>query len=238
VTDDSLPPLNQDTYVKESALALWENLPRILLQGFLFSLACLPALALGLVFDLAGPAILLGILLAGPAWTALNEAIAQTVMREPYPVVRFFKAMGHSYLRSLLLSALLALPIFSLARDLPLLAESPVETFTWVRLGTAVAGGVFLLALDVYAFPILALYDVSVRLALRNSLVLAIKYASHTLGLLAMAGLLAWLAFRVSAFLLVVLPAAWLVFAVNNCRMVVDLEYDKGGKGNAGPPPA
>jgi len=67
---------------------------------------------------------------------------------------------------------------------------------------------------------------------------LAIKYASHTLGLLAMAGLLAWLAFRVSAFLLVVLPAAWLVFAVNNCRMVVDLEYDKGGKGNAGPPPA
>lgn len=234
MSDDSLPPLNQNTYVKESALALWEHMPKVLLYGFLFSLCCLPSLALGLAFDLVLPGILLGALTIGPAWAALNEAIARTITRDPYPVWRFFTAIGRYYLTGAALAALLAMPVISLARDLPLLAEPAVDTFTWARLGTAVAGGVFLLGLYVYAFPIVALYGVGARLAMKNGFVLAVKYASNTLGLLAMAMLLGWLAFQVSGFLFVVLPAAWLVFAVNNCRMALGFEL---GQGDSQPPP-
>lgn len=236
MADDSLPPLNQNTYVKESALALWEHLPRVILYGFLFSLFCLPSLTFGLVFDLPLPATILAILIVGPAWSALNEAVSRTVLRDPYSIWRFFIAFFHYYLRSLLLAGLMAMPVISLARDLPLLGETTVAALTWVRLGTAVAGGIFLLALYVYAYPIMVLYDVGFRLALKNSFVLAVKYASNTLGLLAMAGLLGWLAFRVSPFLWIVLPAGWLVFTINNCRMVLSFELGDNEKEQKDPP--
>lgn len=174
---------------------------------------------------------------SGPAWSALTDSIARILRREPHSFGLFFKAFGKYHLRSVLLAALLAVPAVSLVRDLPLLAETPVESYTWIRLGTAVAGSLFLLALMVYAVPILVLYNVSARLALKNGLVLAVKYAGNTAGLLAMAVLLAWLAFRVSAFLFIVLIPAWLVFLVNNTRMVLDIELGTRDESGGSSPP-
>lgn len=226
MSDSGLPVLNQNTYVKESALALWENLPKVLLYGSLFSLFSLPAVTISLVFNRLIFGLILAVFTVGPAWTVLNEALSRTILREPYSFLSFLKGFGHYYQRSLVLATFLAIPAVSLARDLPLLVETPVAALTWVRLGTAVAGSAFLMALSVYAYPIMVLYDVNVRLALKNSLVLAIKYFGNTSGLLAMAGLLAWSVFRVSAFLWIIVPACWLVFVINNCRMVVSFELE------------
>lgn len=221
--DKDLPELDQNTYVKETALALWEGLPKIILCGFLFSLISLPAVLLGLL-GFVFPAILLSIFTTGPAWTAMCATITRVVLRDPFSIIDFFRAFGHFYLRSLVLASMMALPFFSAAWCLPYLASPPVPSTIWVILGAGVTSVFFLAALYLYAYPLLALYDITVRTALRNSFLLAIRYLGNTLGLLALAGLLVWLAVRVHLLLLVILPAGWLVFAINNCRMVIRLE--------------
>jgi uncharacterized membrane protein YesL len=68
------------------------------------------------------------------------------------------------------------------------------------------------------------MYDVGARLAIRNSLVLEVRHLRNTLGLLALAVLLVFLASKVTLLLLVIIPAFWLVFVINNCRLVLRLE--------------
>lgn len=212
--------LNQQTYVKESALALWEGLARLILAGALFALACLPALLI-LSFGLLLPAILVGILTVSPAWAALNAQVARIIYREPGNVGSFLRAFGKFYLRSLLPGALMAVPLTAAGLTLPLLAVEPVPTQVWMGLAADIAGLFLLCNLYLYAYPILVIYDVSVRNALRNSLVLAARYLGNTLGLLAMAVLLVFIAVKVSTMLLIIFPACWLVFVINNCRMAL-----------------
>ena len=223
--DKDLPILDQNTYVKETALALWFGLPRVLLAGFLFTLASLPALMLGLAAGFVIPGILLGAVTLGPAWLAMGAVIARTILREPDPsVLDFFRDFGHFFLRGILQGGLFALPLVAAAESAPLLGLNPVPTVAWVGLCADLAGLFFLTALYLYACPQIVLYDVGLRLAMRNGLLLATRHLSNTLGLIALAILLGFLASRVSLLLLVVFPAFWLVFVINNCRLVLRLE--------------
>jgi uncharacterized membrane protein YesL len=232
VNETSVPVLNQKTFVKETALALWEGLPRVILAGVLFSAACFPALLLVLMGWLF-PGILLGVLTVGPAWTALCHLIARVLTREPASVLEFLRAFARFYRRSLLLGGALAVPITAAALTLPALLAPPVSLPVWLGLGADAAGVFFLGCLYLYAFPIIVLYDVSVRTALRNSLILAARYFANTLGLVAMAVLLVLAASEISYLLMVILPAFWLVFVVNHCRMVVQLETGVPASGGA-----
>jgi uncharacterized membrane protein YesL len=81
-----------------------------------------------------------------------------------------------------------------------------------------------------YMVPQIAIYDLSIRTAFKNSLLLSARYLSHTIGLLAMAFLLVLIASRVSYWLLIIFPGCWLVFVINNCRMVIQLELDRNAK--------
>ncbi len=223
--DKDLPILDQNTYVKETALALWFGLPRVLLAGFLFTLVSLPALLVGLAAGFVIPGILLGALTLGPGWLAMAAVIARTILREPDPsVLDFLRDFGHFFWRGILLGGLAALPLVAAAGSAPLLGLNPVPTVAWVGLCADLAGLFFLTALYLYTCPQIVLYDVGMRLAMRNSLVLATRHLSNTLGLIAMAILLGFLASKVSLLLLVVFPAFWLVFVINNCRLVLRLE--------------
>jgi len=226
--DKDLPVLDQNTYVKETVLDLWYGLPRVLLAGFLFSVASLPAVYLGVVVGLVVPGILLGVLSMGPGWLAMCAVIARTILREPdLSVLDFFKAFAHYYLRGIILGGLVAIPLVAAAGSLPLLLQNPVPTVTWAGLAADLAGLLFLTALYLYVCPQIVLYDVGIRIAMRNSLLLASRYFSHTLGLIALAVLLGFLTANVSGLLLVILPAFWLVFVINNCRLVLRLESSK-----------
>jgi uncharacterized membrane protein YesL len=223
VDDKNLPVLNSKTYVKETALALWDILPRLLLASFLFFLVCLPSL-LPFLFENLELAIMVGIVTVAPGWTAITAVLVRALLRETASIADFFKAFGHFYLRGSLLGLIWALPLLSASLLLPALATSPVPTPVWVGLGTDAAGIFLLGALSIYTYPQLAIYDVGVGLALKNSMVLVMHYLSNTIGLLAMAFLLALLATQVSYFLLLILPACWMVFVINNCRMVLRIE--------------
>jgi uncharacterized membrane protein YesL len=223
VDDKNLPVLNSRNYVKETAIAAWEILPTLLIASFLFLLVCLPAL-LAFTLGYLGAAILVGVVTVGPGWVALTRLIARALLRESASAGEFFKAFAHFFLRGSLLGAIWALPLLSASLLLPELATPPVPTSIWISLGTDVAGIFLLSMLSIYTYPQIVMYDVGIGIALKNSLVLAVRNLGNTIGLLAMAFLLVLLSLKVSYLLLAILPACWLVFVINNCRMVLRVE--------------
>jgi uncharacterized membrane protein YesL len=223
LNDHDLPELNQGTYLKETSLALWEGLPRILLAELFFSLVSLPAILLFLL-GFVIPGILLGVFSMAPGYAALCAGIARSILREPTSFWDFPKAFAHFYWRGVLLGFLFSLPLISASLLLPSLQNPPVATFVWVGLGADLAMLFFLTALYLYIYPQIVIYDLQVNTALKNSLRLAARYFGNTLGLISMAILLVLLASRVNYLLLIVFLGFWQVFVINNCRMVIHLE--------------
>jgi hypothetical protein len=60
-------------------------------------------------------------------------------------------------------------------------------------------------------------------------LLLVVRYLSNSLGLISLMLLFCLLAYKVSYMLFIILPAFWLVFVINNCRMVLQLELGDAG---------
>lgn len=228
VDDHNLPELTQTTYVKESALALWDHLPWVLLADFLFVVVSLPAVLVYLLgFTL--PGILLGIVTAGPGFVAMVALISRAILREPITIIDFFRAFDKFFMRGAGLGLVTAIPLTAANMTLPLLQNPPVPTVVWAGLGADLAGLCFLGAMYLYIYPQIVIYDLSIRTAFKNSMLLASAYLSHTVGLLAMALLLAVIASQISYWLLIVFPGCWLVFVINNCRMGIKLELTKTG---------
>jgi len=228
VEDRGLPLLDEKTYVKETALALWENLPWVILAGVLFAVVSLPAGLLALLGFLV-PGIVIGALSAGPGWAAMNALTAQALLRTPgISPLDFFRAFARYYTRGAALGGALAVPLATAAVYLPFLQNPPVPAVIWAGLGADLAGLFLLISLYLYAFPQIVLYDAGLKLALRNSFVLAARYLTNTLGLIGLAVLLLFLAAKISWLLMFFLPAAWSVFVINNCRMVLRRELGEG----------
>jgi uncharacterized membrane protein YesL len=226
VDDHNLPELTQATYVKETALTLWDRLPWVLLADFLFIVLSLPAVIIYLLgFTL--PGIVLAVVLAGPGAMAMTALITRAILREPLEFLDFFRALLKYYRRSIVLSFVAVFPFTAASLTLPLLQSSPVPVQIWIGLGADLAGLFFISAMYMYMVPQIVIYDLSIRTAFKNSLYLSARYLSHTIGLLAMAFLLILIAAQVSYWLLVVFPGCWLVFVINNCRMGIHLELDK-----------
>lgn len=222
--DKGLPVLNSKTYVKETAIALWETLPRQLLADILLIVVSLPALALFFLFNQPGLALLFAIISIGPGWVAFCALIARALLREPASPGEFFRAFARFFWRGTVLGLLFALPLVSAAWLLPALASPPVPMPVWLGLGGDIAGLFFFTVLSIYIYPQIVLYDAGVGVAFRNSLVLSARYLANTLGLAAMALLLVLLAVRVSFWLLAILPGLWMVFVINNSRMLLGIE--------------
>jgi len=214
--------LNRHTHVRLTLISLWENLPPVLLAGFVFTALCLPA-ALLFLFGLFVPALIVGALSISPAWAALLAQEAQIVRDVKTNIGIMLKALPHYWTRSAGLGLLTSFPLFAALLTLPSLARPRVPIIVWLGLGADALGILILITLFFYTFPLLVLHDLDLRTTLRNALVLASRHMVNTLGLLSMGILFAFATLYLSPGLLFILPAIWGIF-VNNCRMVVQEE--------------
>ncbi|HHY55505.1 MAG TPA: hypothetical protein GYA08_08710 [Chloroflexi bacterium] len=215
--------LNSRTYLPMTAMQLWENLPQILLGAFFFSVASAPSFVL-FVLGLPWLALLCGIGLVSPAWVGLLAY--EGVLARGYTGSASLLLFGfrHRWLDSLRLGAVGAFPLatalwFALSPNDDL---TPLASSVWVLL--ILLACLILVIVTIYALPLLALFDAPVTNALQNSVILSARYVVNTLGLAALAVLLAFGVIYLSLGLLLILPACFALFVVNNCFLVVHAE--------------
>lgn len=216
-------PLNRHTYVRLTATRLWDDLPLVLLAGFVFTVLCVPA-SLLFVFGLFVPALIVGALSIGPAWAALLAQEAEIVRGVKTNIGVMLKALPRYWARSAALGLVASFPVFAALFTLPSLARPRVPTIVWLGLATDALGMLILITLFLYAFPLLVLHDLDLRTTLRNALILTSRHIVNTLGLLSMGILFVFATLYLSPGLLFILPAVWGIFVVNNCRMIVEEE--------------
>lgn len=225
--DPQAPPA-QFTYVRLTLRAWWENLPLVVLAGFLFMVPCAPVLWL-FFHALFVEAIVVAVLLVVPAWLALLAQLDEVARDAPTHIRVMLKAWGHYWLRGLALGLLLASPALIAFLSLPALSGPSVPPVAWLGLAADSLMALVLLALAVYAAPLLVQHDMPLGTALRNSLVLASRHIWNTLGLLGLGVLWVLVTLYVHSGLIFFWPAFVGLFIVNNCRMVVDEEVIRGG---------
>lgn len=118
----------------------------------------------------------------------------------------------------------MAFPAVMFMLALPALGREQVPVFVWVSFAVDGLVALLLLALLVYAGPLLVMHDLSIRDALRNGLILSARYPMNTLGIMGMVVIFVFATIRVHSLLIFLWPALWGLFVVNNCRMVVSQE--------------
>lgn len=226
-SENNVPTLGQHTYVRMTIASLWENLPLVLLAGFVFSLLCIPAVLL-FFLGLFLPALIVSALTIAPACAALLALEGDVVRGVKTNIGTMFRVLPRYWTRSVGLGLVVCFPLAVALLTLPMLSLPQVPLVVWLGLGADALGLLILAALYLHAFPLLVLHDLSVGTALRNAMVLASRRMGNTLGLLGMGILFAFASAYVSPALLFILPAVWGVFIVNNCRMVVEEELASG----------
>lgn len=212
--------LNPHTYVRLTALALWDNLPLVLGGGLLFSVSCAPAFvlfALGFLF----PTLLVSLLTVVPGWTALLALEAAILQDKPASLATLVHAWPHYWSRSVRLGLLFSLPLYAGLLTLPLLTRPTVPWIVWLGLAADGLGILVMLTLALYAFPLFVLVELDLRAILRNSLILSSRYLANTLGLLSMGILFGLGVVYLSPALLFIGPALCGMFIVNHGRLVL-----------------
>ena len=136
---EPLAGLNRDSYVLFVCRQLWEELPRVLGNGFLFSLCCAPAFILFSLGFLA-PTLLISVITIAPAWAALLAVQLNLVSDGALPAVSFGDAFRRYWRRSTLLGLLAAFPVLAALITLPLLQQPTVPLVVWLGLGADLLG--------------------------------------------------------------------------------------------------
>ncbi|MCB0020940.1 MAG: hypothetical protein KDE09_24260 [Anaerolineales bacterium] len=217
----NVPKLTALSYLPLTAICLWENLPQVLIGAFFFSLACTPSFVL-LVLGFPWLALLAGIGLAAPAWASLlhyEGFLAQGRVRSANILFSHFRLAWPDSVRLSAIAVAILAPVFwLLAMDGS--AAEPLHFLLWVPL--IVSGLLILATIVLYAFPICAVFDTPLQVALRSGVILSARNISNTLGLVAMAILATLAVYYISLGLLFFLPAVFGLFVVNNCLLVVD----------------
>jgi len=218
--------LDRRTYVRLTAISLWDNLPLVLLAALVLNLLCMPAFLL-FWLGLFAPAILVGALTIAPAWSALLAQEAEIARGVKTNIGTMLKALPRYWLRSAAIGLLAAFPLLAALFTLPSLARPQVPVVVWLGLAGDAFGVLLLLCLFLYAFPLIVLHDVGVRTAISNAFILASRHIANTLGLLSMGVLFIFATAYISYALVLFWPAVLGMFIVNNCRMVVEEELQE-----------
>ncbi|HEY65742.1 MAG TPA: hypothetical protein G4O02_14345 [Caldilineae bacterium] len=231
MSSDELPILNRETYIPTTFRQVWENLPKLLLAGLLFAIYWGPALSLALL-GLWGPAFIVSVLILSPGWAALLAFEADFSLDRHARFRVMFTSFRRLWKRGVGLGLLASFPLVAAWLSLPVLSRPQAPIIVWWGLAADALALLLLVVLSLYAFPLLALYDVSLYLSLRNAMILASRHILNTLGLLAMGVLFALAVLYISPGLLFILPPVWGIFILNNCKMLVDEEMreDSGGR--------
>ncbi len=216
--------ITRDTYVYQVVHTLWDNLPQLLRGTLLFNLACLPTLGCWL-WGRAGLALLVAVVTIGPAWTALLHYDLRLLQGMQASTRTFLQAFRYYWRRSTLLSLLAMLPWLGLWTVWVTLRTAPAVTaLIWLGVGANLLALVLIITLLLYAFPYLAHRDLWLYACLRDALILASRYPTHSLGLLALGILLGFGVAYISLGLLLFIPAVYGLFIAANCLLVLHRE--------------
>jgi uncharacterized membrane protein YesL len=181
--------ISGSSYLGHSARLLWSDLGTFVpatLGALILAMPWLAAVSLGV--EPLGP--LTCALFGSPAWAGL-VAVAARAARTEYAGPRvMLRAVRHQYWRAAALGAATAGFAWAFERAIVLTGDGGAVLIP-VLAGVSAATFV-VLAVDVYAFSLLALHDAPLRATVRSSLALAVAAPGPTLGLLA-AGALAYL---------------------------------------------
>jgi hypothetical protein len=159
--------------------------------------------------------------LLAPAWSALMRMQASLLAGKATTVVEMWHAIPLFWRPSFRLGVIGILPCYLLYRLLPLLADQVVVWPVWAGFAASLLVSAFVYAVYLYAFPLTVLHNLPLPVTLRNSAILASRYAGNTMGLLSMGLLFALAVAYISLALLLILPAIYALFIVNHCRMLV-----------------
>lgn len=211
--------LNRDTYVLFVCRQIWEELPRVLGNGLLFSLCCAPAFVL-FSLGLLAPTLLVSVITIAPAWTALLAVQRNIVSDGALPGMNFGRAFRYYWRRSTLLGMIAAFPLLAALITLPLLQQPIVPLVVWLGLGADLLGMALVAALLLYAFPTLVHEDAGVKTSLHKGWRLAALHPWHTVGLIGLGILLVFAVGYLSLGLLFLLPAVYGMFVMGNALLV------------------
>ena len=212
------PEISAQGFLVQTATAMWDNLPQILV-GALWLNACLaPALVLAFL-GLGMPAAIAGVLLAAPGWVALQRYQMGLVEGKAVPLAVLLTAFRHFWTRGVRLGVLgIFLPLVTwLVGVLLTPGRLAVPVLTAGLLTSFLVGSVLVL----YAVPLLVAYDQDLPEVLRNSAILPGRHISNTVGMVALAVLCSLATIYISSGLLFVLPALYGMFTANNCRLAI-----------------
>lgn len=225
VNDDAV--LSPTTYVKITLRQLWENLPQVLMADLLFVLCAAPALVLALL-SLVTPALLAAVLTAAPAWTAMLALLAAATAPRSRDIGRaFFRAYRTAWRASVQMGTWIVVPaLIAYGAWLQILLDGTALVL-WGLFFLGLLGLMFVAALYLYAYPLVVLHEQPARVAARNAFVLAGRYPLNTVGILALIALGIALSVTVSWGLLVLWPAVWGLFVLNNCRLALRMEHER-----------
>ena len=210
------PAQDDGRFLGNTILHIWENLATSLGGTLLLGLAILPAF----LFSVASENILLAalavLLLVVPAWTGFCYMTGRGVLQYPPRLSDMLAAAVHYYWRSLGLGLPVVLVAVILLITVPWLTgppAPPVPVVAGILLQLATL--VVLCLLSVFSFPLLALYDLSLRQTWTYSLLLAVRWPIAGIGLLALWVLQILLGLWVSPTMWLFLPMVFGPFAVN-----------------------
>jgi uncharacterized membrane protein YesL len=219
-------PLTSFSYVRLTAQQLWDELALLSLAAILVSLCAVPALLL-FILGYAMLAIPVAFITLLPVWLALLALQGSIVEGKIATIGQMFRALPRFSSRAARLALLGLFPYMAALITLPMLNAPEVPGMVWTGLAADGLGLFIWFVLLLYAAPLIVLYDLDIRTALRNSLLLAARYPVNSIGLLAMATLMVLAIIYIHNGLIIFLPTAWSLFVLNNCRLVVILEENR-----------
>jgi uncharacterized membrane protein YesL len=182
--------IHESAYVRQCAALLWSELGVLVPATVAALLIAAPWLAaVGLGLEALAP--LACALFGAPAWAGLVAVAATAARGESAGLGTLVRAVRHEYRRVLPLGA--ATAGFAWAFERAMVGVGEGNLWLIPVLAATGAATFIVLAIDLHAFPLLALHDAPLRDTVRAALALAAVAPGATLGLLG-AGTLAYVA--------------------------------------------
>ena len=215
--------IDERSYVRCVLTQIWQELPLLTGGALLFALACLPSLLL-LVLGRPGLAALAALFGAVPAWAAYCYLVSCVAAARSTSLADMARAFAALYRRSSLLS-IPALGLLYLLQVTQAAASRGVGTGTVSLLLVASATAQFLILFVVclgtlHALALLAAFDLPIRWAVHNSMLVVLARPSVLLGLASLIYLLAAAARLFGPGLLLLAPSLYAPIQVNATLMI------------------
>lgn len=218
------PTVPPDDFARFVVRLLWESLWPLF--GLHLVVAALVAFAVGagLILGLA-PLLLLTALTLYPGWLALLAGAAGQLRGRRGSVWRgAAQALRRSWLGCSLMGLLLNVFLYSYFTSSAWVAAGTADSLLWaVWIGQSLFLVVTASAL-VYALPLMALHEQSIRLAVRNGLLLAVLAPGATIAMIAALGLAGlafyWLGLGAALFA----PFVVNMLLVSNCQLQIEAQ--------------